>query len=424
VSTFTQDDGAVNVFLGNGQSLVVGNIASRLDTFPDPFQAGRVNVGISGLSLQSDISRFLSGGELGALVDARNTLVDRSRAQLGVIAVGLTESVNRQSRLGLNLDGNLGTDFFRPLEPSVTPQSTNAGTGTVSAVLVDVAALTGDTYELRFDGTDYTLRNTRTGAAQTGPGPFLVDGVEITPSGSPAAGDAFLIDPVAQAGSLFEALITDPRTVAAASPLRSAPSLANAGNGELRELAVEDVTNLPLATPVTLTFDSNALGPGLPGFVVSGIAGGPIAYDPAVDSAAGISATLGGFSFRLVGTPTDGDVFTIENNVSGSGDNRNALAIAALQTEPLLAGGTASFQDSYAILVADAAVQTRQARAAADTEGTLLDQAVSARDGIQGVNLDEEAADLIRFQQAYQAAARVVQVADEVFQTLLAATGR
>jgi flagellar hook-associated protein 1 FlgK len=424
ITTFEQEDGAVNVLLGSGQALVVGSIATGLETFRDPFNVGRVNVGIAGLSTQSDISRFLSGGELGAVLDSRNGLIDGPSADLGVIATGIATIVNEQQALGLDLNGNLGGEFFRPLAPTVSASVNNTGAGAVTAVIVDVAQITGDEYELAFDGSDYTLTNTRTGDSQVGPGPvFAVDGVEITVTAAPAAGDAFLIAPVAQAASLFEAQISDPRAFAAASPLRSGASLANAGNARLDDLVVTDASGLPLATPITLTFNPDALGAGVPGYDVAGIPGGPIAYDPATD-AAGLSVALGGFTLTLAGIPEDGDSFTIENNVDGSGDNRNALAIANLQTQPLLAGGTASFQDYYATLVSEVAVQSRQAGAIAGTEDALLSQAISARDSIQGVNLDEEAANLIRYQQAYQAAAQVIAVADEVFQTLLAATRR
>ena len=300
----------------------------------------------------------------------------------------------------------------------------NTGTGAVSAVLTDAAALTGDDYLLSYDGAGYTLTNARTGASSTGAGPtFAIDGVEITVSGAPAAGDSFLIAPVGQAANLFGAQISDPKAIAAASPLRSSTSLANGGNAALENLAVSDVGGLPLSGNITLTFNPDALGAGVPGYDVTGIAGGPIAYDPASD-ANGLQVALGDIGFTLRGVPAAGDVFTIENNLDGSGDNRNALALAALQTAGTLNGGTASYQDAYAGLLADVAVRTRQANNLAGTESALLEQAIAARDSVQGVNLDEEAANLIRYQQAYQAAAQVIAVADEVFQTLLNAPRR
>ena len=166
-----------------------------------------------------------------------------------------------------------------------------------------------------------------------------------------------------------------------------------------------------------------ALGAGQPGFDVSGIAGGPLAYNPASESG-GKSFTLGGFDFSVSGAPQAGDALSIVNNTGGSGDNRNALALASLQTSNTLYGGTASFQAAYSGMVADIAVQTRQAETGSRTEGVLLEQAVASRESLSGVNLDEEAANLIRYQQAYQAAAQMIAVADQLFQTLLTATRR
>lgn len=424
VTTVPQSDGAVNVLIGSGQGLVVGSSASALETFPDPFDVSRLNVGVAGLAVQSDIGRFLSGGELGAVLEFRADVLDGATTDLGLIATGLAATFNDQQALGLDLNGNFGGDFFRPLEPTVVNGTTNTGTGLASAVITDPVNLTGDEYRLSFDGTNYTLTNSTTNASTTGAGPtFSVDGVEITIAGTPAAGDAFLIAPVAQGANLFEVAISDPLAFAAASPVRSSTSLANAGSGGIADLSVSSVGSLPLGGNIVLTFNPDALGAGVPGFDVTGAAGGPIAYDPATQ-ANGIDVTLGDLSFNVSGIPVSGDSFTIENNLDGSGDNRNALALAELQNERTLNGGTASYQDAYAALLADVAVSTRQASNAAAAESALLDQSRAALSGSQGVNLDEEAANLIRYQQAYQAAAQVIAVADEVFQTLLNATRR
>ena len=250
-----------------------------------------------------------------------------------------------------------------------------------------------------------------------------MDGLTINVAGAPVDGDAFLIQPTRQGATLFDVVLNSTEDFAAASPLRSQEALTNIGSASIDDLNVTDASGLPLASQVTLTFNPDALGVGVPGFDVVGIAGGPIAFDPATESN-GKTVSLGGFEFTLSGDPQAGDELIIENNANGTGDNRNALALAGLQTSNLLHGGKASYQDAYGSLVADIAVKTRQAESAANTEQVLLNQSIAARDSVSGVNLDEEAANLIRFQQAYQAAAQVISVADEMFQVLLNATRR
>jgi len=424
VTTVPQNDGAINVLVGNGQALVVGFSASELSAFRDPFDPTRVNVGIGGLATGGDIGRFLSGGQLGAALEVRGSVLDRARAELGLLATGITETFNAQHRLGLDLNGQPGGDFFRPLAPAVVGSVANTGAASIGAVVVDPAALTADTYRLSFDGTQWTLRNEQSGAVQAGAGPvFAVDGLQVSVAGTPAAGDSFQIQAVAQGANLFALGLLDAASFAAASPVRSEASLANFGSGQVRNLAVATTTGLPLAGPITLSFNPNALGPGVPGYDVSGIAAGPLPYDPATQGG-GLPVSLGGLRFTLSGQPSPGDTFTLVNNEAAVGDNRNALALAQLQTARTLRGRTASYQDSYAGIIADVAVKARQANTAAAAESVLLQQAVAARNSAQGVNLDEEAANLLRYQQAYQAAAQVIAVADTVFQALLNATRR
>ena len=402
----------------------MGSAVSELSAFTNPDNPNEINVGMSHLATSGSIERFLKGGALGGALSFRREVLDKARSQLGLIAAGLSRSVNDQHKLGLDLDDSLGRDFFTTAAPAVSARSSNTGTGVVSGRIEDLAALTADRYTLAFDGANYTLTNNTTGASQTGRGPnFRVDGVAIAVAGAPAAGDAFIIAPTQNAARSIRVAIDDPRQIAAASPLRSAPSAGNTGTAKLSKLAVNGPRGLPLPAELGLTFDPDALGAGRPGFTVTGLAGGPIAYNPATD-ARGITATLGDFSFRLSGEPAPGDRFTIQNNTDGSGDNRNALALARVQRDAVLSGGKATLKASYASLLADVATRSAQARSAADTENVLLARSQAALKSTQGVNLEEEAANLLRFQQSYQAAAQVIAVADKVFQTLLGATAR
>ncbi len=134
---------------------------------------------------------------------------------------------------------------------------------------------------------------------------------------------------------------------------------------------------------------------------------------------AGAQIAFNGMAVTLSGAPNGGDLFTIEPNINGVGDNRNALLLAALQTQLKLGGGTATLENSYSEFVVEVGTQTRQASINSDAQDGLLNQAIQAREAKSGVNLDEEAADLLRFQQAYSAAAQVIAAADTMFQTLM-----
>ena len=424
VATFAQSDGAINVAIGNGQPLVVGFTAEQLHAGADPYDSTRLIVGAASPSGNiTDLSRFLSGGELGALLDFREQQLDPARNQLGLVATGLAATFNEQHRLGLDLNGQPGGDFFLPLEATFSAHPGNSGLSSLNVAIGDATALTGDDYSLRFNGGQWTLTNLGTGSSQTGGGPFAVDGLTIDVLGAPSNGDAFTIQPTRQGATLFAVALKRPADFAAASMLRSEQAPGNFGSGVIDGLVITDPQVLPLPGQVSLTFNPDALGAGIPGFDLTGIGGGPLAYNPALDGN-GKTFSLAGFDLTVRGNPEAGDVLSVENNSNGTGDNRNALAMGGLQMSSRLMGGTASYQDAYSNLVADVAVGTSQARSGAATESILLEQARAARESVSGVNLDEEAANLIQLQQAYQAAAQMIAVADQLFQTLLDATRR
>ncbi|MFI0458069.1 MAG: flagellar basal body rod C-terminal domain-containing protein, partial [Candidatus Thiodiazotropha endolucinida] len=135
-------------------------------------------------------------------------------------------------------------------------------------------------------------------------------------------------------------------------------------------------------------------------------------------------AAYGGISFAISGVPADGDSFTISNNTNGSSDNRNALSLQNLQNQNLLLGGTATFDATYIQMVSDVGSKTRHAELNLGAQESLLVRSQEAMAEISGVNLDEEAAKLIQFQQAYQASAQVISVAGTLFDTLIGAVRR
>jgi flagellar hook-associated protein 1 FlgK len=270
---------------------------------------------------------------------------------------------------------------------------------------------------------------------------FQFDGLTLTYDSvlnPPAAGDSYIVRPTRLAARAFGIELTDAREIAAASPVSISegqrtvvPTGPNIGTGQASDSGLITRTgNTLLAADITLTFNS-----GTNQFAIS--TGGNVAYNPATDSGTPLTVTiagLGDFGFTMTGTPADGDVFTLATNSNntgdpiGVGDNRNALKLAALQTAKTMRNNiagepTSSFVGLYSSMIGDVGSKTRQASINADTQSRLKEQSVTALDEVSGVNLDEEAANLVHFQQAYQAATQVIRISNQLFDSLLNAVG-
>ncbi len=423
VTTVPQDDGALNVFIGNGQALVVGEVANRLSVVNNPMSADHKEVAVSLVGGGSAVvTDQITGGQVGGLLRFRDEVLDPAQNSLGLVAVGLADSFNREHRTGMDLDGDLGLDYFALAQPELLANPSNSGT--VSASFDNIGDLTNHDYQLSFDGVAWSLTDLTTGGnvplagAGTAANPFVAEGVSLVVGAAPAAGDTYLLRPVRAGASSIDTLVKDTRDIAAADPIRTATGGANTGTGAIGAGALTNVTGNTLpAAPITLTFNAATN-------VFNLSTGGSVAYDPATDSGKPLTvsiAGLGDFTFEMTGTPANGDQFSLASNVGGSGDNRNALHLAGLQKQSLLFGNSATLGDAYGYMVADVGTNTHQAAANAEVQGQLLSQAEAARSAVSGVNLDEEAADLVRFQQAYAAAAQVISTANSLFDTLLGA---
>jgi flagellar hook-associated protein 1 FlgK len=130
-------------------------------------------------------------------------------------------------------------------------------------------------------------------------------------------------------------------------------------------------------------------------------------------------STYLGYQISLDGSPVAGDKFTIEFNSDGVSDNRNGLALTALETTKLVDRGSVTLADSYGRMVELIGVGTAQSQINMEASESLVQQSQSNRDSISGVNLDEEAADLIRYELGYNASAQVISIARSLFETLL-----
>ena len=411
VSTVAQSDGALNVMVGNGVSLVVGGTSATLSTVPDPTDSSRKQVAYAVGGTTSIISNNLTTGEIGGTLAFRSQMLDQARNALGRVGAVLAQTFNNQHVAGMDLNGALGKAFFSLPAPGVNAATGNSGNVGVAFDPANSTNLTTSDYSLKYDGTNYVLTRLSDNTTQTlsGAGPFNVDGLTITPSGSPAAGDSYLIQPTRYVANGISKLVSDPREIAAALPVRSSATSANLGGATISAPTVTDATNGSLLTTTSLVFDNPPTS-----YKING-AGASIPYT------SGSPISLNGWQATITGTPQAGDQFVVQANAGGTGDNGNAAALAKLQNTKLLDGGTASYQDAYAAFIGDIGTQTSQNDTNVTALKTMLDNAVSAQQQLSGVNLDEEAANMMQYQQAYQAAAQIISSANQMFNVLITA---
>lgn len=432
VSTVSLSDGSINVFIGNGQSLILGTQSYQLDAGPsaqNPQDYGLFYVNGSNRIPLSTSS--LQGGTLGALFDFRSQSLDAAQNKLGLVATVLAQTFNDQHELGMDLDGNLGGAFFAVPQASAIASQSNVGSATLAASNTDVGALTGSDYRVQFASGTWTVTrlsdNTQTTYATL---PQTVGGVQISlASGTVSPGDSFLVQPVRNGARDIEGVISDTSKIAAAAPVRTAADIDNTGKATISPGVVVDTGNAAFATagaltpPVLIRFTSatqyaiyNNTNPASPVLIQGGIAYAPAAQNEVFPTSTALDY---GYRITLTGAAAAGDEFTVGYNASGVADNRNALLLAGLQTVNTVANGSANYQSAYTQLVSQVGNRARQIQVQSTAQEALVTQAREAQQSLSGVNLDEEAANLIRFQQAYQASGKVLQIASSLFATIL-----
>jgi flagellar hook-associated protein 1 FlgK len=410
VSTTTDSNGGLNVFVGNGQPLVLQGVTTTLTTVPDQFNASQLDVSTS-TSNGVSISGSITSGDLGGLLSARSQVINPALNQLGQVATALSQSANLQQNSGLDLSGQFGANLFSVGTPQATASSRNTDATTASVSITNTGALTADNYVLAYNGGAYSLTDATTGAnvALTGAGtagsPLTAAGLSIVLSGTPAAGDKFLVQPTAQAAATFNVALTDPSKIAAAGAIATSAADSNAGSASIAKGTVLDAANPNLLNATTITFTSPTT------YSINGA--GSFAYT------SGGNITQNGWQTQISGTPATGDVFTVQSNAGGTGDNSNATAGANQQTQGVLDGGTVSISGAVSALVTGLGAQAAQVNTAQTAQTAVNTQAQQAVQSTSGVNLDEEAANLLQWQQSYQAAAQVLTVANSLFTTLI-----
>ncbi|MFT5532920.1 MAG: flagellar hook-associated protein 1 FlgK [Burkholderiaceae bacterium] len=424
VTVDNQPGSGYNVSIGNGQPIVVGATTFSLSIATSQTDASKLVVAYkNGSTLLNLPDSSISGGTLGGLLDFRTNSLDPARNELGRIAIGLATSFNEQSKLGVDQNGNPGKNFFTVDGPVVSPNSNNSASnpvvGATIASSTDAVALKASDYSVAYDGTNYTVtRLSDNVKAYQGafPPPSAVDGITFSVgAGTMAANSSFLVRPTIAAAGSIAVNLTDTTEIAAAAPVVLASTSTNGGNGKISAGVVSaPFLTSPPTLPLTLKYSNGTLD------TVPASLATPITYVSGAD----ISA-FSGISFNITGAPLEGDTFTIKSNTTGvaTGDSRNAVALGALQTKNLLVGvgGQASttLSGAFGLMVNNVGNKTREVMANAASEGKLVDSVLAIQQSQSGVNLDEEASNLLRYQQAYQAAGKIMQTASTLFDVLL-----
>ncbi|MDN7182036.1 flagellar hook-associated protein FlgK [Caballeronia sp. SEWSISQ10-4 2] len=428
-------DGAYNVSIGTGQPLVSGTTAYQLQAVTstsDPSELSIAYASPNGTPLTPATTQYLpdstfGGGSVGGLLAFRSQSLDPAQAQLGSLATSFAAQMNQQNSLGIDLNGNPGTALFSVGSPTVYSNSRNTGNAQLSVSIANPTQAPSGNYTLSYNGTSYTVTDRASGAAlgtltptAAGVASGTVAGLNISvASGAMNAGDSFTIEPTSGSLGNFSLATTNPTAIAAASPAVASAGASNAGTANISAATVAAGYSIP--SSMTLTYNATTqqmtsnVAVTLPSSTVVP-AGTPFAYNPAlgltVSNGTGVSATISG-------TPASNDTFTIAANTGGTSDGSNALAMANLGSVKSLNGGTDSLTSAYANYVNQIGNETNNLQSSSTSATAVLTQATSAQQSVSGVNLNEEAANLIQYQQLYQANSKVIQTASTLFSTLL-----
>lgn len=358
-------------------------------------------------------------------------------------------ALDQVKRAEVKLDG---------LEDSITIGGTNPGDVGLTAGTTPSQSnsLTTSDYSLSYDGSQYQLLRLSDSVivGQSATPSFQVDGFSLQlDAGTMVAGDRYTITPTKTSVGNFNFQLNNPAQIALASPVRAQSSLQNQGTGVITMTGVSNTTGLPNPTAGQL---GNAFA--LPGEISppiniefispttyrildmsnggQGVQIGPVqTYDPNAAShhvfpVSGVVDTSlpgpnptytfdPGYQIKLQGNVAAGDVFTIRYNSNATGDNTNGLSLLGLSEQRLLGGGTSTFQESFAQLVGEIGTTAARTNVSEQASSSLLRSLEIRRSEVSGVNLDEEAANLIKYEQQYQAAAQLITIARTIFSELI-----
>lgn len=444
------DDGSISLFVGGSQALVLGINSGQLSVEETKEYPGSQRMALyfsqpGGQQLELTAA-MVGGGEIAGLLKFRNEDLAEGRNLLGRLAMTIGHELNLQNQRGLTLNGQQGGALFSLPSTStgygnITGYS-NIGPGAATTQVMDASQLKPSEYRLIFEGSPVAPVLTRMSDGKVFNGSstppltmaalnagFDADGLRFTvPNATTAAavaGNSMLFKPFSTAASEIEALVHNPDELAAASALTANINKNNTGKLQLTQLGANDFTGIPAAQdPVRLTFD----GAGQVTYQIYdhlsstwGPASAPMDYTP------GQPITINGWSITLTGTPAAGDTVDVANALDFGEAFRlnagNAGAFLDLRDKKVFDEGT-TLSDGFSAAMAVVGTRTQSVQLAEKLSSTVAKNLEMDRTAVSGVNLDEEAARLLQYQQAYQASSKVIQIAQSLFDSVLNAVGR
>ncbi|MFT0516867.1 flagellar hook-associated protein FlgK [Pseudomonas faucium] len=455
-------DGNYDIYLKNGQSLVLGKTTQTLGVAPSATDPTRLSLILNRGSTKMDITNSTTGGELGGLIRYRKETLDPALNELGRVALVVADAINSQLAQGIDKNGDFGATLFGDInslkaisERSVAKQGNSAGSGNLDVTIKDTGKLSTSDYQVTFtSATGYNVRKLPEGTDMgsfdlSDNPPPVIDGFTLSLNGGGlSAGDSFKVTPTRNAAANIDTVLTDPKRLALASPLTASNGAGNKGTGVITQpnltskLDIYDAAQrtqlqngLKYSTPVKLVFGDETTSPQAykmydakgteigSGTIVPGQENKLQLSVPMVD---GNGNSLGGnftFEMSVSGAPKNGDSYTVALTGAGSADNRNGQSVLDLQTRPTVDVGAngkgISFTDAYAKLVSNVGGKAGQAQMDSDATSALHTSALESRNNLSGVSIDEETGNLIKFQQYYTASSQIIKAAQETFATLI-----
>lgn len=469
---FVEREGNVDIYLGSGQPLVIGNTVNKLETVPSKDDPGRVSLQLNRGSSTIDITSITTGGEIGGLLRYRSEVLEPAMNELGRVALTVADQMNTIQAQGIDKNGNFGGNLFNNInsatnmaQRSIATIGNSAGSGNFDVSIEDSGKLTTNDYKVTFtSATDYTVQRLPDGSAvgaystTTNPPP-VIEGFALKLNGGAAAGDSFKITPTRNAAANIQTEMTDSKRLAIAAPLGAA--IAPGGSGTLTIPASGQptlTTKFDIYDSATATAMQNGLKNSTPTKVVFGdvsadgtsqtyqfldAKGGVISsgtIKPGENNTLSLTVPLqdasgapippapatqytASFDMTVAGSPGKGTAINVTLSQPGTLDNRNGTALAGLQTQQTVDTGSASkgisLTDAYGKLVEGVGAKAAQGKLDSAATEAILANAKSARDSLSGVDLDEETGNLVKYQQYYTASSQIIKAAQEIFSTLI-----